>query len=64
MNKYLFIGGCGIAGGLFYNSIQNLGIHPNKSDYNRNIFNLGMLNGVCLGFVMHYTKIELEKLIK
>ena len=55
MNKYLFIGGCGIAGGLLLNSIQNIGLNPNKVDYSRNIFNLGMLNGVCLGFVMYYS---------
>ena len=44
MNKYLFIGGCGILGGLFYNSIQNLGVSNVKYDYNPNIFNKGMLN--------------------
>jgi hypothetical protein len=63
MNKYLFIGGCGILGGLFYNSTQNLGISSVKYDYNPNIFNIGMLNGVFLGFAMHYTKVELNKLL-
>ena len=37
MNKYLFIGGCSIAGGILYNSVQNLKIDPNYDEYNRNI---------------------------
>ena len=56
MNKYLFIGGCSIAGGILYNSVQNLKIDPNYDEYNRNIFNLGILNGFTLGIVVYYTK--------
>ena len=64
MNKYLFIGGCSIAGGIFYNSLQNLKVDPNHEDYNRTIFNLGMLNGFTLGIVAYYTNITLKKVLK
>ena len=64
MNKYLFIGGCSIAGGIFYNSVQNLKVISDNEEYNRSIFNLGMFNGFTLGIVAYYTNITLKKLLK